>query len=411
MSFRFTKLEIHEVRIPFRFRFGHALADRREARNLILILHTDQDAVGYGEVVPREYLTGETIESARDDLRLLWWPRLRELRFDDRQPLRTPLRADREVMPGDWVMKPGTTRDFFDTLRPLYDEADHAGHTASYAGLDIAAADAWARVTGRPGMSLFGQPSASVPLSAPIGAGTAGQAARIARLFKWLGFRQFKLKVGGENDHTRVATVRKAIGAKCDLRVDANAAWTAEQAIGMVRRWKEYRVGSVEQPIPASANGSGDDPDTVAKDLARIQAETGLSVMADESLCTRADADRLARHTAARIWNVRLAKIGGFSGMLEMIRLAREHFVRLHLGVLVGETSCLAAAQRACLGLADFAHVEYGFPRALLKGDPFRGGPGGYFGTGAPLTSATGLGVRLLPDRLKRIAVKSEMLG
>lgn len=406
MTLRFVKLELHEVRIPFRFSFSHSLATRDEARNLLLVLHTNTGHVGYGEVVPRDYLTGESVATAWDDIRLLWWPRLRDLAFDGRQPLRTPLRAT-DPEPADWVMRPGTTRDFFDTLRPIYDEADHARHTASYAGLDIAAVDAWARATGRPGWSIFGQPKTSAPLSAPLDAGTVAHAARRARLFRWLGFRDFKLKVGSDNDHNRVAAVRKAIGPQAGLRVDANAAWKPEQAVAMVKRWKEYRVTSVEQPVPA---GDADTRDEAARALARVQEESGMAVMADESICTRADADLLAHHNAARIWNVRLAKVGGFSGLLEMIRLARLHFARLHLGVLVGETSCLAAAQRACLGLTEFAHVEYGFPRLLLKDDPFRGGPGGYFGTGKPLSNAPGLGVRLLPSTLNRIAVRQETL-
>lgn len=412
MTLRFVRLDIHEVRIPFRFSFRHSLAERSEAHNLILALTTDSGHVGYGEVLPRDYLTGETIVSAWDDITHIWWPRLKELRFDDRQPVRTVLQKEAGVAPGEWALKPGTTRDFFDTLRPLYDDADHAGHTAGWSGVDVAAVDAWARATGREGGRIFGQPLASAPLTAPLDAGSVGHVRRRARLLHWLGFRHFKLKVGGANDHTRVAAARKAIGGKCNLRVDANAAWSPEQAIAMLRRWKAYRVTSVEQPIPAAPPRERTVASVadVAEGLARVQRESGIPVMADESLCVRGDADCLGRHHAAKLWNVRLAKVGGFSGMLEMIRLAREHFAQLHLGVLVGETSCLAAAQRACLGLTDFAHVEYGFPRVLLKGDPFRGGPGGYFGQGAPLRRTPGLGVSLLPGALRRVTVCHEAL-
>ncbi|MBN2711011.1 MAG: hypothetical protein JXR97_01055 [Planctomycetes bacterium] len=401
---KFTRCELVEVKIPFRFSFKHNLAERREANNIIVILHTSTGHIGYGEILPRPYLTGETVASAWDDLELLWWPKLRELSFEARNPasnfFNEKYKKD-DTPAGAWIMRPGTTRDYFNTIRPIYDEADHARRTGSYAGLDIAAFDAWCRATNRPGNSMFGQPPAQADLSAVITGGSVRSARRLAHIFKWLGFKHFKLKVGENNDHNRLATVRKIIGYNRDLRVDANAAWDVTQAISMIKRFKEHRISSVEQPVPAEIEAS---------ELARIQEETGVALMADESLCTRQDAEKLAEAGASKIWNVRLAKVGGFSGMLEMIRLARDNFVRLHLGVLVGETSCLAAAGRACLGTAKFAHVEYGFPRVLLKNDPFRGGPGGYFGTGHPLSSAPGLGVRLIESKLNAVTVRRKVL-
>ena len=65
----------------------------------------------------------------------------------------------------------------------------------------------------------------------------------------------------------------------------------------------------------------------------------------------------------------------------------------MHLGVLVGETSLITAAARACLGLCPYLHVEYAYPRILLTIDPFQGDPGGYSGTGRPLGDDFGLGV------------------
>ncbi len=59
----------------------------------------------------------------------------------------------------------------------------------------------------------------------------------------------------------------------------------------------------------------------------------------------------------------------------------------------MGETALISAAARACLGLCPYLHVEYGYPKVLLKIDPFQGDPGGYSGTGRPLGDDYGLGV------------------
>jgi L-alanine-DL-glutamate epimerase-like enolase superfamily enzyme len=140
--------------------------------------------------------------------------------------------------------------------------------------------------------------------------------------------------------------------------------------------------------------------------MARIQRETGIPVMADESLCTLDDARALIEADAAKIWNVRLAKVGGFTGFLEMLMLAQQHNIRIHHGVLVGETAILTAAQRACAGLTDYAHVEYGFPQILLKQNPFKPIPDGLRGTARPLSPEAGLSIEPIPALLDAVTIE-----
>ena len=129
--------------------------------------------------------------------------------------------------------------------------------------------------------------------------------------------------------------------------------------------------------------------------------------MADESLCTRADAQALIAARAASLWNLRLGKIGGFSGIVELLRMAPVHHIKVQLGVLVGETSLLGSATRACAGWSDFLHIEFGFPAILLRTDPFAGGPDGYFVSGS-ITTQTGLGVTPDQARLDRVTLSRE---
>ncbi|MBM4286922.1 MAG: hypothetical protein FJ135_02020 [Deltaproteobacteria bacterium] len=396
MTVRFIRLELREVKIPFRFSFKHALATRREADNLILALHTDTGHVGYGEVIPREYLTGETVDSAWQDLMAQYWPAIKDL---DLTPEKLPL----------------------EQLQPVFAWATEHRKTSAYAGIDLAVWDAWARVSGRPGKSLFGQPRppGAVAITGPLGAGSLRQMWRTASLMKWVGYGQFKLKVGGVQDLAAVRLLRRIIGSRRDLRVDANGGWEETQAIAMAQELRQFEVSSVEQPIPAG--------DVAA--LARVQREGGLPVMADESLCTLADAQDLLAEKAAAIWNLRLAKIGGFTGFLAMLQVAgyplpptlhldipgqeqqiSDHRPKIQLGVLVGETSILTAAARACWGLCPYVHVEYGFPRILLKIDPFTGDPGGYSGTGHPLGEEFGLGVSPRRYHLHKVTVRRQVL-
>ncbi len=398
MILRITRLELREITIPFRFAFKHSLAVRRQARNLILALHTDAGTVGYGEVIPRRYLTGETIASAWEDICRQFWPALRELHLNAQE---YPYQA----------------------LQPFFTWASEQRRTAASAGVDLAIWDAWAKAAQRPGYSLFGQRrSLPVPLTGPLGAGSMRYLWRTASLMRFLGFVDYKLKVGNVQDLAAVQLLRKIIGPRCDLRVDANAGWQVDQAIAMAQELRQFGVSSVEQPVPAGN----------VQDLAQVQRQGGLPVVADESLCTLADARMLLAEQAADIWNLRLAKIGGFTGFLALLQMAgyplppglnraplpgrlrpvSNHGYRpkIHLGVLVGETSLITAAARACLGLCPYIHVEYGYPWILLKMDPFQGDPGGYSGTAKPLGEAFGLGVTPKTHLLDHLTVRQEVL-
>ena len=58
-----------------------------------------------------------------------------------------------------------------------------------------------------------------------------------------------KIKLGTDHDEQIIRTVREAAPDKV-LRVDANAAWTAKQALRMVDVLVECGVEYVEQPLP-----------------------------------------------------------------------------------------------------------------------------------------------------------------
>lgn len=395
LTFRLCELELRQVVLPFRFSFTHAQASRRQNKSLIVRLTTETGVAGYGEILPRRYLTGETLAEVCQAVQEFFWPAVKELTFRTTEP-------------------PAVQ------LLPVYLEASRRRQTAAYCGLDLAIWELWARLAGRAGETLFGQARPlPAPVTGPLGANSLAKIGLLTLLLRSCGYRDYKLKVGTAQDLAAVRLVRRLIGRHGDLRVDANGAWQVEEAIHKARQFRALGVSAVEQPIPP------DDP----AGLARVQRESGLPVMADESLCTLEDAQQLLACDAARFWNLRLAKNGGFTGILALLHLAgyplppalatlpwptnpnpARRQPLLHLGVLVGETSLLAAATRACLGLAPFRYLEFGFPRILLAADPFRGDPGGYLGRAYPLTAPAGLGVRPNLRLLEQLTLARKVL-
>ena len=274
-------MEIWEVSIPFNFQVNHSLASRENSRTIIVALYTNNGVVGYGEVLTRPYLTGETNETAWEDIRNRWWSRISALTFSKESPK--------------------------EKLYPVYLEADQERKNASYSGIDLAVYDAWSKETNQSIEDAFvdGEPSYH---SKPKGTfpllGSDGRRLKLLCMAgKLMGFKDFKLKVGirSQDDIRRIKMARKALGPKVKLYVDANTNWGAEYCIEKEKFLLEHGVSCIEQPSERN------DLDGMAK----IERETALSVMVDESLCTRKDAKEIISKKASSVWNVRIGKVGG----------------------------------------------------------------------------------------------------
>jgi muconate cycloisomerase len=130
-------------------------------------------------------------------------------------------------------------------------------------------------------------------------------------------------------------------------------------------------------------------------------------VIVDESLCSPADAERLAAERACNVFNVRVSKCGGPLAALAITRIAREAGLTCQLGAQVGESGILTAAGRLVATVADappFRYLEGSDNSFLLRHDltyeNLTVRPGGR----APALSAPGIGVRVNPARLERLA-------
>ncbi|HEY1528399.1 MAG TPA: enolase C-terminal domain-like protein [Candidatus Angelobacter sp.] len=153
----------------------------------------------------------------------------------------------------------------------------------------------------------------------------------------WLrlaGRRHIKMKVGRRDDLRRLQIVNAVLGPTVPIRVDANGAWSVDEAISQVRRMRYLNVCSVEQPVAAH------DLDA----MRNVREKTGMPVVADESLCSLGDACSIVNARAADVFNIRIAKCGGFLASLDLVKLAKDSGLSCQLGTLVGETGILSRA-------------------------------------------------------------------
>ena len=234
-----------------------------------------------------------------------------------------------------------------------------------------------------------------VVYSGVISADEPKDAAALAKRMARLGIHQVKVKVGTTDDAARLEAVRKAVGDEVELRADANGAWSAGEAVEQLQRLAQFKLSVIEQPVPAKD----------LEGMKRVRSESGIPVMADESLVTLEQARQLIELGACDYFNIRLSKNGGITGSLAIAKLAHEAGIKIQVGAQVGETGILSAAGRtfaAYLPALEFAEGSFG--TWLLSEDVTFESVAFGLGGRAPLLKTRGLSVTVREDVLERLA-------
>ena len=226
------------------------------------------------------------------------------------------------------------------------------------AAVDLALWDRAGRRAGRPVAELLaGDPLPAVPVNATIGAEDRAGAAAEAAAARDAGFRCVKLKVGIGDDAGRVAAVRAALGPGVALRLDANGAWSVDEAVRMIEALAPAGIELVEEPVHGLA------------DLRAVRERVAVRIAMDE---TTAEAGALASGAADAVC-LKLGRCGGISGLLAAATLVRatgaEPYVASTFDGPLGIAAALHAAAALRLGpacglatLALFEDLDDPFP-------------------------------------------------
>lgn len=375
---RIESVTIYRLRIPFHQAFRHALQSREES-DAVIIKVTDGDGrVGFGESLPRSYVTGETTESMIARIREHLAPKILCESF---APGWETLEYLKSVMPA-WARND-------DPKTPV------VAWNAAFCAIELALIDWCLRADGCALADFLPPARYEVVYSGVISADQPADAAALARRMARLGLRQIKVKVGTSDDAVRLAAVRKAVGDDVELRSDANGAWIADEAIEQLRHLAPYKLQAIEQPVRA---------DDLAG-MKQVRDNAGIAVVADESLVTTEQARRLIDLGACDLFNIRISKCGGVTGSLAVAELAREAGIKIQIGAQVGETGILSAAGRTLA-----AHVpalvcaEGSFGTWLLAEDVTFENVAFGLGGRAPLLKTRGLSVTVKEDALERLS-------
>ena len=314
------KLTIH----TFQLRLKHTFSISHESRDVMpsLVVELSQDGhSGYGEATETRYygiLLDEMVQTLE---------RLRPL--IEATPLHTP-------------------EQFWETLQPRL-----AQHPFILCALDEAAHDLHGKLHSQPVYARWGLTLDHLPLS-NFTIGIASIEEMVAKMEEqpW---PLYKIKLGTDHDIEIVEALRQHTDAT--FRIDANTAWTAEQAIAYAPRLKELGVEFLEQPLKA------DD----WEGMKRVYAECALPVIADEACHVEADVARC--YGFYHGINIKLMKCGGLTPAKRMV----DHARRLGIKVMVGcmtESSIGISAIAQLTPLLDYVDMDGAM---LLSNDPATG--------------------------------------
>lgn len=313
-------------KIPFRRTFANRYEELAAREGALLFMESDSGARGLGEVAPLAGFGGG-LEAA---LALL--ARVRP------QLIGTPITES-----GYWQLSAAVSG---------WGGADDSARVV-LSGLCLAFFDLMAQERG---LSLAaylanGAPvAARVPVNATLGGVTEEALRWEAEQAAALGFRCVKMKVGRgepEVDIGRVRAVRESVGAGVELRVDANGAWTFDEAVTRLARLAEEGVALVEQPL-APHHRAG---------LRMLRERFPmLLIAADESIVDLNSANAVLATDAADVLVVKPMVVGGPVDGAMIGRNARER----GKGVIV--TSLLESG----VGVAGALQVAAAVPPPIL---------------------------------------------
>lgn len=241
--------------------------------------------------------------------------------------------------------------------------------------LDMAGWDLYGKMQGKPLRKIWNLPEDKAPVTDfTIGIDTIDKMIEKMKATPW---PVYKIKLGTEHD----IEIIEALRAETDVpfRVDANAAWTVDEALEKINGLNDLNVELIEQPL-AKDDWEG---------MKILYEKSPLPLIADESCVKEEDVMKCRNHFHGI--NIKLTKCGGITPALRMIKKARRLDMKLMLGSM-NESSIGTSAMAQMLPYFDYVDID---GPLLLKEDNI-GGP--TFDFGKVINSdLPGIGIEVAP--------------
>ena len=354
---KITQVKLGRISTPLRVPFKTALRTVRSVEDVIVELHTDTGAVGYGEAPPTGVITGDTtgaiIGAIRDHI------------------AKTIIGRDVD--------------DFEDLMIAL--NACIQKNTSAKAAVDMALWDLYGQLYKIPVYKLMGGAKKSIVTDITISVNDPEEMVRDAQNAIQRGYDCLKVKVGKEpeKDIARLSAIRAAVPKETCIRIDANQGWTPKEAVRILNGMQERGLDLefVEQPVKAHDFDG----------LKYVTERSYVPVLADESVFSPQDALTIMQMGAADLVNIKLMKCGGLYPAEKINAIAEANHVQCMVGCMLETKVAIAAG--VSLVAAKQNITEADCDSFMYAVDPEMGMPGGFAVNGGvyTLSDKPGLGI------------------
>ncbi|MEA3523888.1 MAG: dipeptide epimerase [Campylobacterota bacterium] len=299
-----TKITLSHHKIPLKHPFITALRRVDTVEFLRVHIETDSTIVGIGEAPPTHAVTGETLESITQDITQVITPKLLGLSIEDA----------------------------FVTLLTCK-------QNSASAAIDIALHNMMAQKQGVSLKSHLGAKVSHLKTAITISLDTPEIMATRAQEAFQEGLDILKIKVGAKDtkDSERIHTICRRV-PKAKILIDANQAWSFEEALSIIKEISHLNISLIEQPLIA------DD----LEGMSQLTSQSSIAILADESAFNLNEVKKVIAHKSAHMINIKLMKCGGISPAIEIIKYCEKNAITCMMGsMLEGPHSIIAAASLA----------------------------------------------------------------
>jgi L-alanine-DL-glutamate epimerase-like enolase superfamily enzyme len=233
-----------------------------------------------------------------------------------------------------------------DTYKYVHDIGGAGVTTHALSAFDIACWDLLGKSLGVNIVDIIGRVRDVVPLyGSGINLNKSAEEV-IEQVRKWQadGYVAAKVKVGKpdlEEDVERLTKIREAVGA-FPLAVDANQGWSYPEAVHAFKRFEQFDLLWIEEPLPADDIPSHQ----------RLAAQTNIPIGLGENVYTAAQFVQYFDANAVSYVQADLGRVGGITGYLDIATAARTrslpmtpHFVMELSATVLAAVPNIASAE------------------------------------------------------------------
>lgn len=363
------KITLTHVHVPLVEPFRISSGAVAEKDGIVVRMETDE-YVGCGESSPMSgtFYSSDTPESCWKDLREYLVPALLGKSFES------------AITAAEWV---GTL----------------PGSNFAKVGVETSFWDIEGQRLGKPLYELLG--GTAKPVESGLAVGLYDDVKDLLRTIERYakdGYKRVKIKIERGRDVELVRAVRESFG-DIPLFVDANGAYDLSD-LDVFKALDEFNLMMFEQPFPAK----------MLPELAELQKEVRTPVCLDESLETEEDLRKAIALGSLKIANIKIQRVGGFTGALAIYEICREHGIPVWVGTMpelgIGQAQGMALSTLGqCLYPTDVEASLRWFRDDII--DPMLEVKDGCFYP----AQTPGLGFRVDETKLKTYSIASETFG